>query len=636
MAIFMEREAGDGDMCLSCHDGSVVDSRFKVWATRHHSTGVIPSAAVKIPQDTFPLDSQGRMTCATCHTAHAVPNSSDIRTVVFLRQPNVNSSFCLACHPEHAQKNKFQHPLGNADKPVPQNILDAGGKTSEDGHAVFCQTCHEPHVTRNAWMLVLPPAKLCISCHTERAPDTSAPAGAPVHRIGQTYPGFEPPASLLSKKATFGPNGELDCLSCHRLHDASGAVPLLIQSNQNGSLCLQCHENEKTVIYSPHDLRFSAPQAVNAQGQSSQESGVCGTCHRIHGWARDVQDTHMPHSSACVNCHETSGPGAGNRPYLAAHPVGIPLPADMNPPLPLDKATRDIGCLTCHDPHTPLSPTASVEEMKPPDDLSSETSTETLESHIRQPRSFLRREGSQLCILCHAKIADSLTGPHDPNEFTLQIREKLGMHVSIGACRVCHTSHNAHGPHLWTQVPLTSGDTGTIDLCGACHDADLVKKPNLTRHPIAVAPPEQASEDPNIPLGIKSQSIIGCIGCHNPHGGQGPSEYLRYPAEGLCTQCHADKEGIQNSIHDPATSQWARDLGFVFQGSCFDCHVIHDPNGRDSISRLLPVQGDSESLCQACHQSGARSCNSTPARTLTICRWVQTKTCDVRVAMISI
>jgi len=115
METVLDRQAGSGDMCLSCHDGSVVDSRFKVWSTRHHTTDSAPSPAVTIPTDTFPLDEQGRMTCATCHTAHAVPDSSDLKTVIFLRQPNVDSSLCLACHPEHAAKNAFQHPLGRAD-----------------------------------------------------------------------------------------------------------------------------------------------------------------------------------------------------------------------------------------------------------------------------------------------------------------------------------------------------------------------------------------------------------------------------------------------------------------------------------------------------------------------------------------
>jgi predicted CXXCH cytochrome family protein len=254
MQAVMERQAGSGDMCLSCHDGSVVDSRFKVWSTRHHTTDAVPSPAVTIPTETFPLDDQGRMTCATCHTAHAVAGNSDLRTVIFLRQPNIDSSLCLACHPQHAQKSDRQHPLGRRDSPVPKVILDAGGKTSPDGHMVFCQTCHEPHGARNAWMLVLPPSELCIACHTDKAPEVSPPAGAPVHRIGHTYTGFKPPASLLEEKATFGPNGELGCLSCHRLHDASGAKPLLIRKNENSTLCLECHETEKAILGSPHDL----------------------------------------------------------------------------------------------------------------------------------------------------------------------------------------------------------------------------------------------------------------------------------------------------------------------------------------------------------------------------------------------
>lgn len=609
MDTVIERKAGSGDMCLSCHDGSVADSRFKVWSTRHHSTDVVPSSAVKIPTDKFPLDAQGRMTCATCHTAHAVPNSSDIETVVFLRQPNVDSSLCLACHPEHAQKNRFQHPLGRSDTPVPQEILDAGGQTSEDGHMIFCQTCHEPHGAQNAWMLVLPPAKLCITCHTAKAPEASPPAGAPVHRIGLTYPGFDPPQTLLDQKATFGAKGELDCLSCHRLHDASGAKPLLIRKNEDGSLCLECHEKEKSVIHSPHDLRFSSPETVNAIGQTPATSGVCGTCHRIHGWARNVQDTHVPHSSACVDCHKTGGPGSHNRPYTAAHPVGIPLPEDMTPALPLDKATRDIGCLTCHDPHTPLPgefTTESTMHVDASDESPEKINNPKPELHFHEPRSFLRREGSKLCILCHDKISNSLTGPHDPNAFKPEIRQEFGMPKSIGACRVCHTSHNALGPHLWTQPATASEDPNAIDLCGACHDGGIVKAPHGTHHPIAIAHPKQDDTEPDVSGDIKTQPVIACIGCHDPHGESVPSAQLRYPVEDLCFKCHADKQDIKNSIHDPATNQWAKDIEFVSGGTCVDCHPMHGPESERGLRRLLSnQQGDAAQLCQACHQAEA-------------------------------
>lgn len=538
MDTVLERQAGSGDMCLSCHDGSVTDSRFKVWSTRHHTTGSVPPPNVKIPTDKFPLDSKGQMTCATCHTAHAVPDSSDIRTVVFLRQANVDSSLCLACHGEHAHKSPRQHPLGRREEPVPQVILDAGGKTSEDGHMVFCQTCHEPHGARNAWMLVLPPSELCIACHTDKAPEAVPPAGAPVHKIGETYEGFEPPESLLDKKATFGPNGELDCLSCHRLHDASGAWPLLIRNNEDSSLCLECHKKEQPVIGSPHDLRTSSPETANAGGKTASESGPCGSCHRIHGWARDVVETNRPHSSGCMECHKAGGPGSRNRPYVDSHPVGVPLAEGMTTDLPLDEATGDIGCLTCHDPHKPLSsedtvPDVIVKSENAPKPSYAIAIRPEIEAKIHEPRSFLRGKGSLLCARCHDKTIDSRT-PHDPTKFSPELRSKLAIHPSVGSCRVCHSTHNAHGPRLWSRKPLAPDDESVSVLCGACHE---------------------------------------------------------------------NKQGIQNSVHDPGAAEWAKELGFASKDVCVDCHPIHEPLGTDGIWDY--ISGKGPRACETCHQSEA-------------------------------
>ncbi|MDO8313198.1 MAG: cytochrome c3 family protein, partial [Sideroxyarcus sp.] len=243
MQSVLDRKAGSGEMCLSCHDGSVVDSRFKVWATRHHSTDVVPSPTVKIPTDKFPLDDKGHMTCATCHTAHAVSNSSDIRTVIFLRQPNVNSSFCISCHSEHAEKNDFQHPMGHSEAAIPQSILAAGGKTSGDGHMIFCQTCHEPHGAQNPFMLVLPVAQLCVSCHKNKMPEPNSSTTTSPRR---TYHGIGPSQTSPDVNAVKDPNAELDCVSCHRLHDAADK-PLLTRKNENGSFCLECHKDKQGI-----------------------------------------------------------------------------------------------------------------------------------------------------------------------------------------------------------------------------------------------------------------------------------------------------------------------------------------------------------------------------------------------------
>ncbi len=599
----LERQAGSGDMCLSCHDGSVVDSRFKVWSTRHHTTDAVPSPAVHIPTDVFPLDAQGRMTCATCHTAHAVAGDSDLRTVIFLRRPNVDSSLCLSCHPEHAQKSERHHPLGRRDSPIPKAILDAGGKTSADGHTILCQTCHEPHGARNTWMLVLPPSELCVACHEDKAPEASAPAGAPFHRIGQTYAGFRPPKMLLDEKATFGPKGELSCLSCHRLHDASGVWPLLIRKNEDSALCLACHENEKTVLGSPHDLRLSSSETVNARGENASTSGPCGACHRIHGWARQVPETNRPHSSGCMECHKTPGPASGQRPYVDAHAVGVPMPPGTTIPLPLDHATNDIGCLTCHDPHVPRSSEGirgQGSEVRRPSPDTQPPATPPSVSTMAFPSAtadfqFLRRSGSELCVLCHGKLAGSLHNAHDPARFTPSLSEMLGIPASAGSCRVCHTVHSAQGPHLWARIPV--GNEGIASgLCRACHNGDSVQEPHETHHPLGVLhsglrKPGDADPQP---------TEVSCTSCHDPHGSAPPRDLT----EDVCLGCHEDKRGIKGSIHDPGASPWAKDLGFVSRNLCLDCHPIHNAKNRGGLREALGEAKTADDLCEACHKPG--------------------------------
>lgn len=673
MQSVLERRAGSGDMCLSCHDGSVTDSRFKVWSTRHHTTDSVPSASVKIPTETFPLDDKGRMTCATCHTAHAVPDSSDLKTVIFLRRPNIDSSFCLACHPEHAQKSDLQHPLGQVDYSIPQEILDAGGKTSTDGHTVICQTCHEPHGARNAWMLVLPPSKLCIACHTEKSPETNPPAGAPVHHIGRVYSGFVPPETLLDERAVFGSNGELSCLSCHRLHDASGAKPLLIRKNEDSSLCLDCHKKERAVLDSPHDLRFSSPETINAAGQTALQSGPCGACHRIHGWARDVPETNRPHSSGCLECHQSGGPGSVNRLYVDSHTVGTTVPDDMPVVLPLDEGTNSIGCLTCHDPHSPFLAeiaTEMVETVMDSNDLQKQhhpqitVSPDQAGSEVQAPRSFLRYEGSNLCILCHDKLTDLPGQPHDPARFDSAARNTLALHPSIGPCRVCHITHSAQGSYLWARPPATAA--GRIaDLCGSCHldkmgVQDSVHDPETNEwaqklgylskgscidcHPIHDAnetggiwariendgdissscetchqtgAPGQEMETFHMgkSIGIKianppenmlmtSGGRITCTTCHDIHQKQQDTKLLVAPISKLCGTCHEDKLGIQNSVHDPGTNNWAKELGFVSKGSCIDCHPPHGPKEKSGIWSTIIIEGRVPAQsCETCHRA---------------------------------
>jgi predicted CXXCH cytochrome family protein len=80
-------------LCYSCHDGTITNKgkHFFQKSGGTHPIGVKPSERVNMPES-FPLDSKGRMTCATCHN----PHSSD--TESYLRVSNKGGQLCLTCH----------------------------------------------------------------------------------------------------------------------------------------------------------------------------------------------------------------------------------------------------------------------------------------------------------------------------------------------------------------------------------------------------------------------------------------------------------------------------------------------------------------------------------------------------------
>ena len=139
-----EDVAGDELMCLSCHDGSTVDSRSKVWLLDKHKTGMKPSDKVKIPK-LFPLSHEGEMMCATCHSAHSNPTDTSIERSIFLRITNNDSIMCEMCHVAQLPR-KENHPIHQGKEPLPERIFAEGATPSfTDRNHVICESCHTPH-----------------------------------------------------------------------------------------------------------------------------------------------------------------------------------------------------------------------------------------------------------------------------------------------------------------------------------------------------------------------------------------------------------------------------------------------------------------------------------------------------------
>ena len=106
-----EKVVGKQKMCLSCHDGSVLDSRDRICNDPGHRVGTVPSSKITIPEN-FPLDKNGALLCATCHTPHATTSTQEALVEMFLREPNINSSFCKTCHGNKTGGKKMgNHPV---------------------------------------------------------------------------------------------------------------------------------------------------------------------------------------------------------------------------------------------------------------------------------------------------------------------------------------------------------------------------------------------------------------------------------------------------------------------------------------------------------------------------------------------
>ena len=487
MEAVLERQAGSGDMCLSCHDGSVVDSRFKVWSTRHHTTDSAPSAAVSIPTDKSPLDAQGRMTCATCHTAHAVPDSSDIKTVIFLRQPNVDSALCLSCHPEHgsSKQNSIWATLGDQEAPV--QLCEAchhtggPGKVMETAHVgrivgndienlpvsrdmrILCTTCHDIHENvQGSKLLRVPIADLCGACHEDK--------------LGVRGSVHDPGISEWARKLGFVSKGS--CIDCHPVHGPAGEGGIwgsIKSEDTSAQLCETCHRTESPgkAMETPHMEKTLAKNSENPpENLVLGDNGriLCTTCHDIHQKVQGQKLLRAPmrDSGLCLGCHSKFS-GLLDTP----HDLRISAPDEQNI---RDEIAAESGpCGSCHLVH-----------------ITSRA------SGVWARGSISRSDfGSELCTCCHrqgqcaeARIPQYVDHPEMAlvNRINSQQPEHMPTFDSRGeqsrtgsiSCLTCHDPHAApltpeagrktspSHRHMFLRPAEHQG------LCADCHGMDTL------------------------------------------------------------------------------------------------------------------------------------------------------------------
>lgn len=591
------------EMCWSCHDGYVKDSRTVFRPGDIHLR--------KLPKGfstgSLPLDLNGDVYCGTCHTPHTHKMGRKYELSPFIRDGILASELCLNCHADHAG-NAGNHPIHAQLKDgrgasltnsfTPRDRVECLSchkmhsahptrNTEGKDRGRLCAACHEPQQevlsTRHSLSSGKPGEHdACSTCHAPHAnasPDSRGNAlcqrchAAPQSHSEDAAHAWGHPLGAVPEGSGDLPlrQGHVACITCHDPHrwsvggetDAGqpgtpGTSFLRRMDQAEEGLCLSCHPGQASILASDHGA--DEPLFISLSGQSVWR---CSSCHDAHG--RDVLATSpdgpaeagllSPATRLCLRCHEDA---AANTPGLSSvgefsHPVGRGIGA-LRPSWLPRLADERIGCETCHDPHQWSPVGAAWARGMNGDDAS----------------SFLRagNHDGALCMDCHTNQGSILGSMHD----------RRGMPgESPNPCAACHSPHQAATPallssavagsnlgHLMPESDWAEGSrerqpdnwtTGAIGCLACHHDSGVGQRvPKAWFHPAWEKGPL-----PSIVPEERRYLHVDCRTCHNPHQPwregreHGRVQFLTAESsETLCATCHGDEALWRfNYFHNP-------------------------------------------------------------------------------------
>ncbi len=611
-----EKVAASSEMCFSCHDGSVMDSRVLNVSHLGHKTNISPPSFMKVPK-IFPLDENNKIQCGTCHTAHGVPSNPGSDSSLFMRTTNNKSQMCIMCHTDMERGNKKKsHPTNITMK---DNIKMALGTHRGRNNDLTCKICHAPHGSNFKAFLADNPSKskFCLSCHNDKYYISSTGKRKPFHGVNLKPVKAIIPKKLLKMGAKLDKKGEIVCRTCHKVHNSKTEKNLLIIKNdKNSVLCLTCHKNKQYVINTKHNLVKTAPKEKNMQGKTAKETGLCSACHLPHKSARELSGKEDITTQICLSCH-SKGKVAG-KVILSGknHPLKINLLAKSkinfsnvkfeknNKGLPLynksgvEDPRGDLTCATCHATHG----------------VPGKNNNDT------QNKLFLRKKQSLLCKSCHADKFEILNSKHDLYKPSNSANKKEVL-SETNICKRCHSVHNVDNRFLLIRKTIED------NVCLGCHNKNGVAKEKLVgenSHPVDV-PVFEKDIITDLPLYYNNskkpeKGFLKCYTCHNFHKGTSKF-FLRIensPSSELCKACHQDQGQVLKTDHDlvfsSPKSKNIRNKTPAQSGTCGVCHVIHNGINKTKLWARNYGKGDNiyEKLCNSCHSKEGIAKNKVP------------------------
>ena len=637
-----EKMVATPEMCYSCHDGSVADSRAWIYHNRQHPVDKPPPAGMPIPKS-FPLDEEGKMNCATCHTPHALPSGPGSKETFFMRVSNRNSAMCPQCHGDRSGGIVAgNHPLGSFKNPIPQQLIDLKAKVGEKPNQLICQSCHVVHGSPTKSLLVKPSddSSLCLACHRDLSPLTPDGRKRPVHVVNVVPKTAEIPAWLEQNGSKRGKDGEIICQTCHRVHKNKAEPHLLVmKKGEKEQFCLLCHPDKKYIAETKHNLAISAPREKNLEGKTVAEAGVCSACHLPHRAARPMSGEGDFTAQLCMSCHSKGRVAEKVNLIGTTHPLSVyPFAKsetgslrttisvkkeELRLPLYDANGVRDIDgkmtCSTCHETH-----------QSPP-----QPAAERPAGNQKKVISFLRKRSPDICAECHRNkflISDT---KHNLSQSAPDAKNILNQTpAESGLCGTCHLVHGPQKNFLWARPSMAEDrEKGAESLCISCHNATGIAQKKVNKgysHPMRISLPQNESATA-LPLFDKQGKIspkgtVNCQTCHDPHrwqpvssaaepARQDPkaqkrfSSFLRESSPKICGECHHEKFQIADTEHDlsqsaPASKNMLSQTP-AESGICGTCHMVHNAQKTFLWARQITDSQDTgvQALCVSCHSA---------------------------------
>ncbi len=554
-----EKVVAEAEICYSCHDGSVVDSRARVYNDSHHPINKAPPPDMEIPE-IFPLDENGFMQCATCHTAHGVPSEMGMDKTIFIRAANEDSGMCRLCHKDKdGGPANGNHPIDSTKLAFSDEFRELGALQGVKKNQVICQSCHRVHGAPNEKFLIDSAQEgghLCLDCHVDKKELLGT-----VHDLRITAPD-----SVNLKGKTPSESGV--CGACHLVHGSREAVlwgrkmPAVSSGYKIVDLCLSCHNKDglarKKVL---SDFSHPYNVAMNDKGMDPDlpvfdmegrrvplEKGFlsCPTCHDPHRGRKLMAD---------------GKPGAGDK-FLR-------FPNKPSPEL----------CSQCH-------PGESRVELTDHDLLA--TGSNVLNNQGQSPAE------SGTCGVCHL-----IHKAKNRKLWALTIPDSR--QPAEGVCMACHSPGGVAAAkvlgkrsHPVNIRPASKGIKTSLPL----YDKKGEKNEEGMLTCLSCHNPHQW--DPEKPEPARSYGMEG----------DGNNSFLRLksaPSAALCVSCHTEQSTVLMTDHDmtilaPESRNLLRQRP-AESGPCGACHLVH--NGRNRVRlwarKLRKGNGVMDKMCKSCH-----------------------------------